>query len=80
MLVMVTGAVSASAYDVVDVPHGGSIEAGNVWATQDDVDFGDLRIGGSAFLGAETPFGPLYLAAGFAEGDAALYLILGKTF
>jgi uncharacterized Rossmann fold enzyme len=32
------------------------------------------------FLGAETPFGPLYLAGGFAEGDAAVYLMLGKTF
>ncbi len=59
---------------------GASFEIGNVWQSKDAVDFGDLRIGGSAFLGAETPFGPLYLAAGFAEGDAALYLLLGKTF
>jgi NTE family protein len=59
---------------------GASFEAGNVWQTRSDVNFGDLKYGGSAFLAAETPFGPLYLAAGFAEGDAAFYLLLGKTF
>jgi NTE family protein len=59
---------------------GASLEAGNVWQTKQDVDFGDLKYGGSAFLAAETPFGPLYLAAGFAEGDTAFYLLLGKTF
>jgi len=59
---------------------GASLEAGNVWQTKDEVDFADLKYGGSAFLAAETPFGPLYLAAGFAEGDAAFYLLLGKTF
>jgi NTE family protein len=59
---------------------GASFEAGNVWQTKQDVDFTDLKFGGSAFVAAETPFGPLYLAAGFAEGDAAFYLLLGKTF
>ena len=59
---------------------GASLEAGNVWQTKQDVDFADLKYGGSAFLAAETPFGPLYLAAGFAEGDTAFYLLLGKTF
>ena len=60
---------------------GASIETGNVWATRDDVDFGDLETGGSLFLGAETPFGPVYLAAGLASGgERAFYLFLGKTF
>jgi NTE family protein len=60
---------------------GFSIEAGNVWATRDDVDFGDLETGGSLFLGAESPFGPVYLAAGLASGGRrAFYLYLGKTF
>jgi NTE family protein len=59
---------------------GASFEAGDVWQDSDDVDFGRLKTGGSLFLGAETPFGPLYLAGGFAEGDAAFYLVLGKTF
>jgi NTE family protein len=59
---------------------GASLEAGNVWQTRDAVDLGDLKSGGSIFLAAETPFGPLYLAGGLAEGDKALYLMLGKTF
>ncbi len=60
---------------------GFSLEAGNTWLTQDDVDVGDLETGGSLFLGAESPFGPVYLAAGFAEGgERAFYLFLGKTF
>ena len=60
---------------------GFSVEAGNVWATRDDVDFGDLETGGSLFLGAESPFGPVYLAAGLASGgEQAFYLYLGKTF
>ncbi|HEX6571827.1 MAG TPA: patatin-like phospholipase family protein, partial [Steroidobacteraceae bacterium] len=60
---------------------GFSVEAGNVWQTRDDVDWGDLHAGGSLFLGAESPFGPVYLAAGLASGgETAFYLYLGKTF
>jgi NTE family protein len=60
---------------------GFSLEAGNVWATRDDVDWGHLETGGSLFLGAESPFGPVYLAAGLASGgEMAFYLYLGKTF
>ena len=62
-------------------PVGASFEAGNVWQTRDDVDYGDLDTAGSLFLGAESPFGPVYLAAGFSEGGAsAFYLLLGRTF
>lgn len=60
---------------------GVSLEAGNVWATRDDVDLGRLETAGSLFFGAESPIGPLYIAAGFGEeGAAAFYLMLGKTF
>jgi len=60
---------------------GVSLEAGNTWATRDDVDLGDLEMGGSLFLGAESPFGPVYLAGGFGEGGVrAFYLLLGHTF
>lgn len=59
---------------------GASFETGNAWATKQDVDWGRLKTAGSVFLAAETPFGPLYLAGGLSEGDAAFYLILGKTF
>jgi NTE family protein len=60
---------------------GFSIETGNVWQTRDDVDASDLELGGSIFLGADSPFGPIYLAAGLGEsGEQAFYLLLGKTF
>ena len=59
---------------------GASFETGNAWATKEDVDWGNLKTAGSLFLAAETPFGPLYLAGGLSEGDAAFYLILGRTF
>ena len=60
---------------------GVSLEAGNVWQTRDDVDLGRLETGGSLFLGADSPIGPLYLAAGFGEsGERAFYLMLGRTF
>jgi NTE family protein len=60
---------------------GVSLEAGNAWATRDDVDWSSLETGGSIFVGAEAPFGPIYLAAGFGEGGArAFYLLLGRTF
>lgn len=60
---------------------GFSLEAGNVWQRRRDVDLGDLQTGGSIFLGAESPFGPVYLATGLAEGgEKAFYLYLGKTF
>ena len=60
---------------------GVSLEAGNVWQTRDDVDLGRLETGGSVFLGADSPIGPLYLAAGFGEsGERAFYLMLGRTF
>ena len=60
---------------------GFSVEAGNAWQTRDDVELDRLRVGGSLFFGAESPLGPIYLAAGFAEhGERALYLLLGRTF
>jgi len=38
-------------------------------------------IAGSLFFGADSPLGPIYLAAGLGEGgQRAFYLLLGKTF
>ena len=60
---------------------GMSLEAGNAWATRDDVEWSDLRMSGSVFLGAVSPLGPVYLAAGLGEGGVrAFYLLLGRTF
>ncbi|MEM7611432.1 MAG: BamA/TamA family outer membrane protein, partial [Pseudomonadota bacterium] len=59
---------------------GGSLEAGNVWATRDDVSFGDLVFNGSLFARFDTFFGPFYLATGFGEsGETTVYLFLGAT-
>jgi len=56
-----------------------SLETGNVW--EDDPDWGDLRSSISAFIGADTPLGPVYLGYGLHEGDQhAVYLFLGQPW
>ena len=65
----------------VPVYTGLSLEAGNVWDDRDNVDIESLLFAGSVFLGADTPVGPLYLAAGYGEGGrTSLYFYLGRTF
>ena len=60
---------------------GGSLEAGNVWDDRDDISRRDLRHSGSLFAGADTAFGPLYLAIGQArDRPAVFYFYLGRTF
>jgi len=57
---------------------GASLEAGNVWSDRDNIGFDDMITSGSLFLGLDTYFGPLYLAAGLAEGGRSnFYLSLG---
>ncbi|MEX2126267.1 MAG: patatin-like phospholipase family protein [Woeseia sp.] len=65
---------------VFDVPLylGASLEAGNVWQTRSEISLNSLIINGSLFLGLDTYFGPLFLAAGLAEGgQSSFYLFLG---
>ncbi len=58
---------------------GFSLEAGNAWRERGDVSLGDLRSGMSAFIGADTGLGPLYLGLVHApRGDTGLYLFLGR--
>ncbi len=60
---------------------GGSLEAGNVWDDRAEISSRDLRRSGSLFIGADTAFGPLYLALGRTrEGRTAFYFYLGRTF
>ena len=60
---------------------GASLEAGNTWTRGADVSFSSLHPAGSLFVAADTPLGPLYLAAGLADGGhTALYLVLGYPF
>ncbi len=58
---------------------GASLEAGNTWQSRDEVSFESLTTNASLFVGLDTLFGPLFLAAGFAEsGDSSIYLFLGS--
>ncbi len=59
---------------------GASLELGNVWEDSGDI-FDDSIVAGSAFIGADTPIGPIYLGYGHADsGDGSLYLFLGPLF
>jgi NTE family protein len=70
-----------SVLEGVPVYTGISIEAGNVWDDLNDADIDSMLAAGSVFVGADTPVGPLYLAAGYGEGGrASLYFYLGRTF
>ena len=55
---------------VLDTPVylGVSVEAGNVWQRRSDMSFDSMIVNGSVFAGLDTFIGPVYLAAGFAEG------------
>jgi NTE family protein len=59
---------------------GASLEMGNVWRDSSDI-FNDTIFAGSAFIGADTPIGPIYLGYGHTDtGKASLYLFLGPLF
>jgi NTE family protein len=65
----------------VPVYLGASLEAGNVWQANEDMDYDDLIFAGSLFVGLDTVLGPIYLAYGHAEGGSdSAYLFLGQTF
>lgn len=58
-----------------------SIEVGNTWQSRSDISFASLHHDGSLFFGADTPLGPLYLAAGVDDrSKTAFYLFLGRSF
>ncbi len=66
-----------------DVPTyaGVSAEVGNVWQRRADISFGSARKDESAFLGLDTPLGPLYVGVGYDRlGSTSYYLSLGRTF
>lgn len=73
--------VGESAGGLLDVPvyFGASLEAGNVWQSRSDISFDSMHINGSVFAGLDTYIGPIYLAAGFAEGGRTnFYLFVGS--
>ena len=60
---------------------GGSIELGGAWNRWGDLSLDQSTLGGSVFLGVDSPLGPLYFALGQAEGGkSSAHLYLGKLF
>jgi NTE family protein len=58
---------------------GASLEAGNTWASKNQVQLGSLIYAGSMFLGVQTPMGPLFLGYGLAQGGhSSIYLTFGS--
>lgn len=73
--------VGSPAGGMLDVPFylGASVEAGNVWQTRSEIGFDSMQMSGSLFAGLDTYIGPIFLAAGFAEGgDTHFYLFVGS--
>jgi NTE family protein len=71
----------------IGAPLGGNIyagllaETGRTWLSEVALSADRLRAGGSAFLGAETLLGPVYLGYGWTDGgDDSLYFYLGRVF
>ena len=68
-------------FQLVPAYAGATLEAGNVWSSEDEIGFDDLRYSGSLFIGAETPIGPIYFAVGHSDnGDTGVYFYLGDPF
>lgn len=60
---------------------GFSLEAGNAWADEDDIDYGNMINSGSVYVGWSSPLGPAYLAYGASDtGEKSLYVYLGVIF
>ncbi|MEH6582390.1 MAG: patatin-like phospholipase family protein [Halioglobus sp.] len=67
----------------IDMPiyAGFSIEGGQLWSERSDIDLGDLQGAGSAYLGIDSPIGPIYIAYGrTTNARSAIYLSLGWPF
>lgn len=60
---------------------GWSLERGNVWHERKEINWNDMYTAGSVYLGADTLFGPVYLAYGRASaGEGSFYLFFGNSF
>ncbi len=58
-----------------------SLEYGDTWETRSAISFDDALLGGSLWLGLDTPIGPIYGGYGRTEeGSSAFYLVLGRIF
>jgi NTE family protein len=72
--------VSESTGGIGEIPIylGASLEVGNAWQSRTDISFDSALVNGSLFAGFDTPIGPFFIGAGFAEGGRSnYYLFLG---
>jgi len=67
--------------DLFPVYLGATLEAGNTWNFKDNIALDDLRYSASAFVGIDSPIGPVYFAVGHSDsGDNAVYFYVGDPF
>ncbi len=60
---------------------GGTLQQGNVFEDEDDIDLDATLTAGSVFFGLNTFLGPFYAGYGVAEGgNDSVYLLLGTQF
>jgi NTE family protein len=57
---------------------GVSVEYGNVWENESQVELDSGRVGGSIWVGARTPLGPAYLGYGITGDVDSLFLSIGR--
>ena len=65
---------------ILDTPLylGASAETGNVWQSRSEMSFDSALVSGSLFVGIDTLIGPVFFAAGLAEGGQTnVYLSIG---
>lgn len=66
---------------VGDIYVGAAAQAGNVWQDVSEAGLDDLRYSGTLFVGADTPFVPVYVGFGIADqGANSFYLFVGQAF
>jgi NTE family protein len=60
---------------------GGTLEAGNVYASRSDITLSSLRMAGSIFGGIDSFLGPIFFGTGITEGgETNVFIILGSIF
>jgi len=64
----------------VDVYAGATVEAGNAYTLNDSITASSLLTSWTAFVGADTPLGPIFLGYGRTEDRGRYYLTVGDHF
>ncbi len=71
----------ANDLSILPVYAGVSLEFGNVWDDRRQISARGSVLGGSIWIGVDTPVGPIYAGYGRSEDDvSAFYVFLGHIF